>query len=87
MPNFISENDIELAMVQRLQHLYGYDTLNGNTADPVGLNDDSRRTDKREVILHDHLKTHTRRCQQRTVGKHYLPADVIVCKSAEFPYL
>ncbi|MEQ9822853.1 MAG: hypothetical protein ABQ298_00540 [Puniceicoccaceae bacterium] len=59
MPNFISENDIELAMVQRLQHLYGYDTLNGNTADPVGLNDDSRRTDKREVILHDRLKTHT----------------------------
>lgn len=27
MPNFISEDDIEQAMVQALQHVYGYDTL------------------------------------------------------------
>lgn len=27
MPNFISEDSIEQAMVQRLQHLYGYDAL------------------------------------------------------------
>jgi type I restriction enzyme R subunit len=33
MPNFISEDDIEVAMVQRLQHLYGYDSLNGYTTD------------------------------------------------------
>ena len=56
MPNFISEDTIEQAMVQRLQHLYGYDTLDCYTADPADLNDGSRRTDKRDVILHDRLK-------------------------------
>lgn len=34
MPNFISEDDIEQAMMQRLQHLYGYDTLNCMTSTP-----------------------------------------------------
>ncbi len=56
MPNFISEDDIEVAMVQRLQHVYGYDTLNCFTADPADLNDGSGRTDKRDVILYDRLK-------------------------------
>lgn len=56
MPNFISEDDIEQAMVQRLQHVYGYDTLNCFTADPADLNDGSGRNDKRDVILHDRLK-------------------------------
>ena len=56
MPNFISEDDIEQAMVQRLQDDYGYDTLNFYTADPADLNDGSNRTDKRDVILHDRLK-------------------------------
>ena len=56
MPNFISEDDIEVAMVQRLQHVYGYETLNCFTADPADLEDSSGRTDKRDVILHDRLK-------------------------------
>ena len=56
MPNFISEDDIEVAMVQRLQHVHGYDTLNCFTSDPADLNDGSGRTDKRDVILHDRLK-------------------------------
>ncbi|MFQ5472759.1 MAG: type I restriction endonuclease subunit R, partial [Dehalococcoidia bacterium] len=56
MPNFISEDDIEQAMMQRLQHVYGYDTLNCFTADPAELNDGSGRTDRRDVILHDRLK-------------------------------
>lgn len=56
MPNFISEDDIEQALVLRLQHVYGYDTLNCYTADPTTRNDGSGRTDKREVILHDRLK-------------------------------
>lgn len=43
-------------MVQRLQHLYGYDSLNCFTADPADLNDDSGRTDKRDVILLDRLR-------------------------------
>ena len=56
MPNFISEDDIEQGMVQRLQHLFGYEALNCYTTDPADLNDDSGRSDKREVILHDRLK-------------------------------
>ncbi|HRF45002.1 MAG TPA: type I restriction endonuclease subunit R [Candidatus Competibacteraceae bacterium] len=56
MPNFLSEDDIEQAMLQRLQHLYGYDALICHTADPHDLNDGSGRSDKREVILHDRLK-------------------------------
>ena len=56
MPNFISEDQIEQAMVQRLQHLCGYDTLNCYTADPDDLDDGSGRTDKREVILRDRLR-------------------------------
>ncbi|NOZ09516.1 MAG: type I restriction endonuclease subunit R [Gammaproteobacteria bacterium] len=56
MPNFISEDDIEQAMVQRLQDDYDYDTLNCYTTDPADLNDGSGRTDKRDVILHDRLK-------------------------------
>ena len=56
MPNFISEDDIEQAMVQRLQDKYGYDTLNCFTSDPADLNDKSGRTDKRDVVLHDRLR-------------------------------
>jgi len=56
VPNFISEDNIEQAMVQRLQHLCGYDTMNCYTAEPGDLNDGSGRTDKREVILRDRLK-------------------------------
>jgi len=51
MPNFISEDEIEAAMLQHLQLLYGYDALICFTADPADLNDGSGRTDKREVIL------------------------------------
>ena len=39
MPNFISEDDIEQAMVQRLQHLYGYDVLDCLTSDPADVQD------------------------------------------------
>ncbi|MEE4377287.1 MAG: HsdR family type I site-specific deoxyribonuclease, partial [Candidatus Competibacteraceae bacterium] len=56
MPNFLSEDDIEQAMLQRLQHLYGYDALICFTTNPEDLKDGSGRTDKREVILHDRLR-------------------------------
>tara|TARA_R100000655_G_scaffold31056_3_gene62345 strand:+ start:5278 stop:8526 length:3249 start_codon:yes stop_codon:yes gene_type:complete len=56
MPNFLSEDNIEQAMVQRLQHLYGYDVLDCYTTDAADLNDGSGRADKREVILRDRLK-------------------------------
>ncbi len=53
--NFISEDDIEQALLQRLQHLYGFDVLDCNTAKPDDLQDGSQRTDKRDVILADRL--------------------------------
>lgn len=54
--NFISEDDIEQALLQRLQHLCGFDALNCFTAQPDDLNDGSGRTEKREVILADRLR-------------------------------
>ncbi|MGB4336855.1 MAG: hypothetical protein WBJ41_18645 [Chromatiaceae bacterium] len=56
MPNFISEDEIEVAMLQRLQLLHGYDALICFTADPADLKDGSGRTDKGEVILRDRLR-------------------------------
>lgn len=54
--NFISEDDIEQALLQRLQHLHGFDLLDCNTAKPEELNDGSNRSDKRDVILADRLR-------------------------------
>lgn len=56
MPNFLSEDAIEQAVLQRLQLLYGYDSLNCYTTDPADLEDGSGRTNKRDVILRDRLK-------------------------------
>ena len=56
MPNFISEDDIEQALLQRLQHLCGWNVLNCLTSDPEDLNDGSGRDDKRSVILVDRLR-------------------------------
>ena len=56
MPNFISEDQIERALVQKLQHLHGFDSLDCHTQDPEDLNDGSGRTNKREVILLDRLR-------------------------------
>lgn len=52
----ISEDDIEQAMLQRLQHLHGFDVLDCFTAKPDDLNDGSKRSDKRDVILADRLR-------------------------------
>lgn len=56
MAGFISEDDIEQALLQRLQHLAGWNALNCHTAQPDDLNDGSGRTDKREVILAERLR-------------------------------
>lgn len=56
MPNFISEDQIEQALLQRLQHACGFDVLNCFTADPADLNDGSGRKDKRDVLLPQQLK-------------------------------
>ena len=56
MPNFISEDQIEKALVQRLELEYKYDSLNCYTEDPEDLNDGSKRSSKRDVILLDRVK-------------------------------
>ena len=55
MANFISEDDIEQALLQRLQHQFGFDVLDCNTAKPDQLQDGSKRNDKRDVVLADRL--------------------------------
>jgi type I restriction enzyme R subunit len=54
--NFISEDDIEQGLIQRLKHLCGFDSLNCYTAQPDDLEDGSGRGDKREVILAGRLR-------------------------------
>src|SRR6266480_1402798 len=56
MPNFISEDQIERALVQKLQHLHGFDALDSHTEDPEDLNDGSGRANKREVILVERVR-------------------------------
>ena len=56
MPNFISEDDIEKALVQKLTTEYGWQALNCQTAYREDLNDGSGRTDKAEVLLYDRLR-------------------------------
>ncbi|MET4025591.1 hypothetical protein ABIE59_001116 [Marinobacter sp. MBR-99] len=49
MASFISEGNIEQALLQRLQHIHGFNVLDCYTAKPEDLNDGSRRADKRDV--------------------------------------
>jgi len=56
MPNFISEDAIEKAILKRLNEQFGFDVLNCHTSDAEDLNDRSGRSDKREVILGERLK-------------------------------
>lgn len=56
MPNFISEDQIEQALLRRLKDAHGYELLNCNTTDSDDINDGSKRRDKREVVFKDRLK-------------------------------
>jgi type I restriction enzyme R subunit len=56
MPNFISEDQIEQAMVQKLQHVHGFDALDCYTENAEDLNDGSGRANKRDVILVDRVR-------------------------------
>lgn len=56
MPNFISEDAIEQAILKRLHEQLGYNLLNCHTSDADDLNDRSGRSDKRGVIFADRLK-------------------------------
>ncbi|MDD2830230.1 MAG: type I restriction endonuclease subunit R [Sulfuricurvum sp.] len=53
--NFISEDDIEQAILQKLNTHFGFELLNCYTAKPEELRDNSKRADKRDVILADRL--------------------------------
>lgn len=56
MPNFISEDNIEFALLTKLKAEFNFDILNCYTTNPDELNDGSNRTDKRDVIFGDRLK-------------------------------
>jgi type I restriction enzyme R subunit len=56
MASFISEDNIEQALLQRLQHIHGFNVLDCFTAKPEDLNDGSHRADKRDVIFPVELK-------------------------------
>jgi type I restriction enzyme, R subunit len=56
MPNFISEDQIERALVKKLGQLYQFDSLNCHTKDPEDLNDGSGRVSKRDVIFLDRVR-------------------------------
>ncbi|MFA7316615.1 MAG: type I restriction endonuclease subunit R [Sulfuricella sp.] len=56
MPNFISEDQIEQALVQKLQHLHGFDALDCYTENAEDLNDGSGRAHKRDVILAERVR-------------------------------
>ncbi len=56
MASFISEDNIEQALLQRLQHIHGFNVLSCFTAKLEDLNDGSHRADKRDVIVPVELK-------------------------------
>src|SRR6185295_13480334 len=56
MPNFISEDQIEQALLQRLEQVHKFEILRCHCKDPEDLNDNSGRTNKRDVILLDRLR-------------------------------
>ncbi|MDA3940787.1 MAG: hypothetical protein PF693_16005 [Spirochaetia bacterium] len=55
--NYISEDNIEQALLKKLKDQYGFELLNCYTVKPENLGDGSKRKDKRDVILADRLKT------------------------------
>lgn len=61
MPNVITEDQIERALVARLTAGFRYAHWNCYTTDPTALNDGSGRSDKRDVILRGPLREAARR--------------------------
>jgi type I restriction enzyme, R subunit len=56
MPNLISEDHIEQALLRRLKERHKFEILKCYCKDPDDLSDGSRRADKRDVILLDRVK-------------------------------
>ena len=59
--NFISEDNIEQATIVLLQNTFAYQHINAFTHNPNDLNDQTGRTDKRDVVLQQRLQA---KCQQ-----------------------
>ncbi len=51
MPNFISEDDIEQAILLKLMQDFGFELLNCYTSDADDLNDRSGHADKRDKVF------------------------------------
>lgn len=71
MPNLITEDQIEQALLGRLAAAPGWASLNCFTANPASLADGSDRADKHEVILRGRLREAVVRLNPQ------LPAPVI----------
>jgi type I restriction enzyme R subunit len=56
MPNFISVEQIEQAILRKLQQQFGFEVMTCHTVDPDDLNDRSNRTDKHDVIFGERLQ-------------------------------
>ncbi len=56
MPNIISENDIEKAIIRMLTDQLGFRHINCYTADPNDSNDGTGRKNKSEVVFLDILR-------------------------------
>ncbi|MCG6534296.1 MAG: HsdR family type I site-specific deoxyribonuclease [Syntrophales bacterium LBB04] len=65
MPNFISEDQIENAIIHLLTKKFKWRHINCYTPEPENLNDGSNRASKSEVVLHDILKERVRKLNQR----------------------
>ena len=65
MPSFISEDDIEQALIAKLREkwseTYNFESLNCFTTEASDLNDKSGRSDKRDVILADRVRSAAKR--------------------------
>lgn len=57
MPNFISEDDIEQALLEQLETKFEFELLNCYTKQADDLNDRSNRQSKKDVIFRDRLTT------------------------------
>jgi type I restriction enzyme R subunit len=75
--NFISEDDIEQALLQNLQHLYGFDVLDCFTSRPDDINDGSQRSDKRDVVFADRLQA---ACETLNPGVPVATIEQVVAK-------
>lgn len=78
--NYISEEDIEQAILKKLNSDFGFDLLNCFTTKPDALDDSSGRTDKRDVVLADKLKS---ACQRLNPGIPEATIDSVVATVAD----